>query len=54
MGNGHVLDVKLRSDQVRANRMRLAAMAMGLVFATVLGFFIIWHAGQWTLNRAAL
>jgi len=25
LGNAHVLDVKLRSDQVRASRVRLAA-----------------------------
>ncbi len=51
MGREHVLDVKLRSDQVRATRMRLAAIALSLVFATVLGFYLIWRAGDWALNR---
>ena len=33
----HVLDVKLRSDQVRAARMRLGALAFGVLFGTVFG-----------------
>src|SRR5581483_9802494 len=51
LGREHVLDVKLRSDQVRATRMRLAAIAMGLLFATVFGFYLVWRAGEWALNR---
>ena len=50
-GHEHVLDVKLRSDHVRKARMRLAAVALGLVFATVLGFYTVWQAGDWVLNR---
>lgn len=48
---GHVLDVKLRSDQVRATRMRYGAMALGLLFGTAFGFYVLWRAGQWALNQ---
>jgi len=51
LGRERVLDVKLRSDQVRATRLRLVAIAMGFVFATVIGFYVVWRAGEWTLNR---
>ncbi len=50
-GRGYVLDVKLRSSQVRAARARLAAMALGAIFATVLGIFLLWRAGEWALAR---
>src|SRR5579872_6266549 len=50
-GHDHVLDVKLRSDHVRKTRMRLAAVALGLIFATVLGFYTVWQGGDWVLNR---
>ncbi len=45
-----VLDVKLRSDQVRATRMRLGAIGLGMTVATLVGFFILWRAGVWTMN----
>lgn len=48
---GHVLDVKLRSAQVRASRMRLGALACGVVFGTVFGIYVLWRTGQWALNR---
>jgi len=51
LGREYVLDVKLRSSQVRAARARLAAIALGVVFATVFGAYLIWRAGQWTLDR---
>src|SRR5260221_6207407 len=51
LGREHVLDVKLRSDQVRKTRLRLMAIALGFVFATVIGFYVVWRAGEWTLNR---
>ena len=51
LGREHVLDVKLRSSQVRATRTRMAALGIGVVFAVVLGVFLLWHAGEWTLNR---
>lgn len=51
LGREHVLDVKLRSSQVRAARLRLATVTLGVVFATVLGVYLIWHGGTWALNR---
>lgn len=51
LGHAQVLDVKLRSEQVRATRMRVAAAALALVFATILGFFMVWRAGEFALNR---
>jgi POTRA domain, FtsQ-type len=47
----HVLDVKLRSDQVRATRLRLGAVGLGMTIATLGGFFLLWRAGSWTLDR---
>jgi hypothetical protein len=46
-----VLDVKLRSEQVRATRTRLAALAFGVVFGTVFGLYLLWRVGGWTLDR---
>jgi cell division septal protein FtsQ len=50
-GRGHVLDVKLRSDQVRGARVRLATAACVLIFGTVFGLYLFWRAGEWTLNK---
>lgn len=46
-----VLDVRLRSSQVRATRARMAAVALAVVFATVLGVYLLWRTGGWALNR---
>jgi len=46
-----VLDVKLRSDQVRATRTRLATVIIGVVFGTVFGLYLFWCAGQWALDK---
>jgi hypothetical protein len=51
LGSDHVLDVKVRSVQVRANRLRLGALALALVFATVFSLFLLWRGGEWVLNR---
>jgi cell division septal protein FtsQ len=48
---GHVLDVKLRSSQVRATRTRLVALALGVVFGTVFGLYLFWRAGEWALDK---
>jgi cell division septal protein FtsQ len=50
-GRGRVLDVKLRSDQVRAARTRVAALAFGVLFGTVFGLYLLWRIGDWALNR---
>ena len=47
----HVLDVKLRSDQVRATRTRLAALTMGILFGTVFGLYLLWRTGEWALDK---
>jgi len=50
LSRAHVLDVKLRSGQVRATRTRLAAMAFGVLFGTVFGLYLFWRAGEWALD----
>jgi cell division septal protein FtsQ len=47
----YLLDVKLRSSQVRAARLRMAALALGVVFAAVFSIYLFWRAGQLALNR---
>jgi len=51
LGHEQVLDVRLRSDQIRASRMRLVAISLALVFATIFGFYIVWRTGELVLNR---
>ena len=51
LNRGHVLDVKLRSDQVRATRTRLAAIAFGVLFGTVFGLYLLWRTGEWALDK---
>ncbi len=51
LNRGHVLDVKLRSDQVRATRLRLGALTLGLVFGTAFGIYVLWRTGEWAMNR---
>jgi POTRA domain, FtsQ-type len=48
---GHVLDVKLRSDQVRATRTRLVSVALGVTFGTVFGLYLLWRMGEWALDK---
>lgn len=51
LSRGRVLDVKLRSDQVRASRLRLASLAFGVSFGTVFGLYLFWRVGEWMLDR---
>jgi len=46
----NVLDVKLRSDQIRANRFRLARISFIVLFGTVFSLFLLWRAGEAALN----
>jgi len=46
----HVLDVKLRSDQVRAARVRMVSWTFALVVGTFLGIYLVWRTGEWALN----
>ena len=45
-----MLDVKLRSDQVRANRVRLARVSFLVVFGTLFTLFLLWKIGEASLN----
>ncbi|HTQ52762.1 MAG TPA: FtsQ-type POTRA domain-containing protein [Candidatus Acidoferrales bacterium] len=47
----HVLDVKLRSRQVRATRLRLGAVALAVTFGTGFGLYLFWRVGEWTLDK---
>ena len=51
LGREQVLDVKLRSSQVRAARTRMGAISLGAVFATVFGAYLLYRAGGWVLRR---
>ena len=51
LNRGHVLDVKLRSDQVRATRTRLASIALGVTFGTMFGLYLLWRTGEWALDK---
>src|SRR3954468_21915598 len=51
LGREYVLDVKLRSSQVRAVRMRRATIAVSVLLGVAFGAFILWRAGHWTLDE---
>jgi len=51
LSHRHVLDVKLRSRQVRATRLRLGAVALAVTLGTVFGLYLFWRAGEWTLDK---
>lgn len=51
LSHKYVLDVKLRSRQVRATRLRLGAVALAVAFGTVFGAYVCWRTGAWTLNK---
>ena len=51
LGRDYVLDVKLRSSKVRAARARMAVWAVVACFATLFGAVVLWHAGEWALDR---
>jgi cell division septal protein FtsQ len=48
---GHLLDVKLRSDQVRATRTRLALILFMVPASTLLGLYLLWRTGEWALDK---
>jgi len=50
-GRPHVLDVKLRSDQVRRSRLRWGARAGAVLFGVLFGLYLAWQMGAWALNR---
>ena len=51
IGREYVLDVKLRSSQVRAARARTATVAAVVVFGMALGAFAVWQTGRWAMNH---
>ena len=51
LGREQVLDVKLRSSQVRAARRRILGMTLGVVFGLAFGVLLTWRAGEWILDR---
>jgi cell division septal protein FtsQ len=51
LNRGHVLDVKLRSDQVSAARARLVSIALGVALGTVFGLYLLWRTGEWALDK---
>ena len=46
-----VLDVKLRSDQVRAARLRVVSLSMGILFGVLAVLFVCWRVGQWGMTQ---
>jgi cell division septal protein FtsQ len=51
LGRDHVLDVKLRSSQVRAARSRSFALALGGLFAVGFGCYLAFRLGGWALDE---
>ncbi len=47
---GNVLDVKLRSKETRRARLKLASTALAGALGTLVGLYVIWRAGDWTLR----
>jgi cell division septal protein FtsQ len=50
LGREYVLDVKLRSSQVRAARSRLAFLIGGVFLAATLAVLAVWRGGAWAMN----
>jgi cell division septal protein FtsQ len=50
LGREFVLDVKLRSSQVRTARFRMAAIVLGSLFTAVAVVYLSWRASELALN----
>jgi hypothetical protein len=46
-----VLDVKLRTKEIRAARLRLAGTAASIALGTVVSLYVLWRVGDWVLDR---
>ena len=46
-----LLDVKLRTEQVRFTRMRWVSIALAVSFSTVFGLYLVWRTGEWGMNH---
>ena len=51
LGREYVLDVKLRSSQVRAARTRRFVIAGAVIFTVALTGYLLWRIGDWTMDR---
>jgi cell division septal protein FtsQ len=51
LGREYVLDVKLRSSQVRAARARSITIAAGVLVGLSFGAFLLWRASHWALDQ---
>lgn len=51
LGREYVLDVKLRSSQVRAARTRRFVIAGAVIFTVALTGYLLWRIGGWTMDR---
>ena len=51
LGREQVLEVRLRSSQVRAARTRLAALTLGTAFAAAFGLYLLYRTGAWALDE---
>jgi cell division protein FtsQ len=47
----NVLDVRLRSDHVRAMRARGLAVMVGVLLGTGFSLYVLWRSAEWVLNR---
>jgi len=47
----HVLDVKLRTREVRRARTRLATAALAIASGTVITLWLLWRGSEWALNQ---
>jgi cell division septal protein FtsQ len=46
----HGLDVKLRTSQTRAARMRIVGMVLAAIFSLALVALVLWRGGKWVLD----
>ena len=46
-----LLDVKLRTSQTRAHRMRLLGVIFAVVFSLTLTVLLVWRGGSWLLDK---
>jgi cell division septal protein FtsQ len=46
----HVLDVKLRTSQTRAARMRMAGLGLTVIFSLAVIALVLWRGGKWVLD----
>jgi hypothetical protein len=51
LGREHVLDVKLRSSQVRAARSRRLAITLGSIFGVSFSLYLAYRLGGWALDE---